>query len=265
MARLTSPQPSRAMSADSSRSFDSHDQPSPIFSQSMPPSAAAAFASPTFHLPDLTNWKTPQRYPRAHERISIPNGGGALALARAGDDDHQRPVAGLAALGLGAAPITGTMRDVDAVGAVAGERALSAHAALLEGAVTGTSRWTRPPAAAARALARPTRTGPSSVSTTSTAVGGTTQRRGRARDRAVGVLDAAIGEDDGDRAAGRVAQRLAAHEELRGESPAASGVRPPVGSEARAAAARSSGAPGAIRTSAAASRKATTATRSRRA
>jgi hypothetical protein len=25
------------------------------------PSAAAAFASPTFHLPDLMNWNTPQR------------------------------------------------------------------------------------------------------------------------------------------------------------------------------------------------------------
>ena len=121
------------MSADSSRSFDSHDQPSPIFSQSMPPSAAAAFASPTFHLPDLTNWKTPQRYPRAHERMQHPERGGALALARAGDDDHQRPVARLAALGLGAAPVAGTMRDVDAVAAVAGERALGAHAALLEG------------------------------------------------------------------------------------------------------------------------------------
>src|SRR5258705_9010679 len=71
--RLTPAQPSRALSADSSRSFESHDQPSPIFSQSMPPRAAAALASPTFHLPDLTNWKTPQRYPRAHERMSIPN------------------------------------------------------------------------------------------------------------------------------------------------------------------------------------------------
>src|SRR3954447_12696847 len=46
----------------------------------MPPSAAAALASPTFHLPDLTNWKTPQRYPRAHERISIPKADELLPL-----------------------------------------------------------------------------------------------------------------------------------------------------------------------------------------
>src|SRR3954469_4752874 len=72
MQALTCSHPTRALSADSSRSRLIHDQPSPIFSQVMPPSAAAAFASPTFHLPDLTNWKTPQRCPRAHERRSIP-------------------------------------------------------------------------------------------------------------------------------------------------------------------------------------------------
>ncbi len=61
MRRLTSAQPSRALSADSSRSRLIHVQPSPIFSQSIPPSASAALASPTFHLPDFTNWNTPQR------------------------------------------------------------------------------------------------------------------------------------------------------------------------------------------------------------
>ena len=32
-----------------------------MLSQSIPPSAAAARASPIFHLDDFTNWKTPQR------------------------------------------------------------------------------------------------------------------------------------------------------------------------------------------------------------
>src|SRR4029077_19893658 len=78
--------------------------------------------------------------PRAHQH---PEGRGALALAVAGDNDQQRPVAWLAALGVGASDVL-------------------AHAAAPSG-------WSSPCAASANSPARPTRTGPSSVSITLTA------------------------------------------------------------------------------------------------
>ena len=82
---------------------------------------------PLARLDELEDAAAVAARPRAHEH---PERRRALALARAGDDDHQRPVAGLAPPGLGAAAVLG-------------------HAARLAGA----SACTRPPAAAASARA----------------------------------------------------------------------------------------------------------------
>src|SRR3954449_707678 len=57
--------------------------------------------------------------PRAHEH---PERRRALALAMPGDDDDERAVTRLAALGLRAAAVARTVRHVDALGAVAGQR-----------------------------------------------------------------------------------------------------------------------------------------------
>ncbi len=69
--------------------------------------------------------------------MSIPNAEVLLPLPWPVTTITQRPVARLAALGLGAAAVAGTVRDVDVLGAVAGEmivlrggqRLLTAHAA----------------------------------------------------------------------------------------------------------------------------------------
>src|SRR6266481_79736 len=47
-------------------------KPSPIVSHSMP-RLVAAFSSPTFQLPDFTNWMTHTFHPRATARIAVPN------------------------------------------------------------------------------------------------------------------------------------------------------------------------------------------------
>src|SRR5260221_958558 len=73
-------------------------KPSPIVSHSKS-RLVAAFSSPTFHFPDLTNWMTHTFQPRATARIAVPNAAvdfpfpspvftitieGALLVARAG-------------------------------------------------------------------------------------------------------------------------------------------------------------------------------------
>src|SRR5260370_26103578 len=50
----------------------SHVKPSPIVNHSTP-RLVAAFSSPTFHLPDLTNWMTHTFQPRATARMAVPN------------------------------------------------------------------------------------------------------------------------------------------------------------------------------------------------
>src|SRR5712691_3949681 len=47
-------------------------KPSPIVNHSMP-RLIAAFSSPTFHLPDFTNWITHTLQPRAAARMAVPN------------------------------------------------------------------------------------------------------------------------------------------------------------------------------------------------
>src|SRR5712691_7943999 len=49
----------------------SHVKPSPMVNHSMP-RFVAAVCSPTFHLPDLTNWMTQTFHPRATARIAVP-------------------------------------------------------------------------------------------------------------------------------------------------------------------------------------------------
>ena len=92
-------------------------------------------------------------------------------------------------------------------------------------------------------------------------VGGTPEpgRGGGRRGRA------AVGQDDRDRAAARVARAVAADQLARGVQAGRQRRAPPVRSASTAAAACSSGALGTWTTCARASRKATTATRSRRA
>ena len=122
-----------------------------------------------------------------------------------------------------------------------------------------TSACTPPPAAAASSGASPSRTGPSSVSITCTALAARASARAARGDLPVGVLRAAVRQHDRDRPAARLAQRLAPRSAARRRrDPPASGVRPPVGSARIAAAARSSGAPGATTTSAALPRNAIT-------
>src|SRR3954454_7881272 len=201
--------------------------------------------------------------PRAQQH---PEGRRALALAVTGDHDHQRPVARLAPLGLGAALVARAVRDVD-----------GAHAALLgvmgtrktrgrwRAAAFSDSAWTWPPPAAASAAASPRRTGPSSVSITCSASAAAPRRAAAARALPSGsatrpsVMTMASARRSGSRSASpRMSDSAAA-------SPAASGVRPPVGSSWTTWAARSSGAPGATFACAPPSRKARMATRSRRA
>src|ERR1700720_421612 len=57
----------------------SHVKPSPIVSHSMP-RLVAAFSSPTFHFPDLTNWMTLTFQPRAAPRIAVPKAAVDLPL-----------------------------------------------------------------------------------------------------------------------------------------------------------------------------------------
>ena len=114
--------------------------------------------------------------PRAHEH---PEGARRLALAVAGEDDEQRAVARLAALGIGAA-------DVGDLG----------HAALLAAvgcrAASGSS-WA--PAARASSAASPRRTRPSSPSKTTTpsADAGQVARRGARRVEAALAARASVG------------------------------------------------------------------------
>src|SRR3989441_10484464 len=79
----------------------SHVNPSPIVSHAMP-KLLAAFSSPTFQLPDLTNWMTQTVQPRATARIAVPKAAvdlpfpspvftmttdGAFTVALGGDSD----------------------------------------------------------------------------------------------------------------------------------------------------------------------------------
>src|SRR3954451_5009356 len=119
---------------------------------------------PLARLDELEDAAAMPARPRAQQH---PEGRGALALAVAGDDDHQRAIARLASFGLGAAPVAFAVRDVD-----------GAHAALLGVAGTRKTRgrwraaafsdsgWTWPPPGAARAGGRPGRTRPSSAAVT---------------------------------------------------------------------------------------------------
>ena len=59
----------RPLAAVSSRSVDSHVNPSPRVCHSMP-RWSASLRSPVFHLPLLTNWTTPTFQPRAQPRPS---------------------------------------------------------------------------------------------------------------------------------------------------------------------------------------------------
>src|SRR5579875_1698217 len=223
-------------------------QPRPAVAHLLPVDPSERLGRPGLpHLPlagldELEHPAAVAARPRAQEH---PERRRALALAVPGDDDRQRPVARLATLGVGAATVL-------------------AHAALLDGGVCG-RRWWRPPAARASSRHSPTRTGPSSVSISSTA----SAARPNSAAAASAALPLPVSRPSvstitmlrrvASRARSRAITRPAVH------SPDARGVRPPVGSAASVAAARSIGAPGATTTCAAAWRKAIRATRSRRA
>src|SRR2546423_3666446 len=61
----------RPLAAVSSRSVDSHVNPSPRVCHSMP-RWSASLRSPVFHFPPLMNWTTPTRQPRAQPRAITP-------------------------------------------------------------------------------------------------------------------------------------------------------------------------------------------------
>src|SRR6185312_14261380 len=104
-------------------------QPRPAVAHLLPVDAAECGGGlrladlPLARLDELEDTAAVAPCPGTHEH---PESRGALALALAGGDDHERSVARLAARGVGASAVLG-------------------HAALLT--LGGTRRWTRPPAA----------------------------------------------------------------------------------------------------------------------
>src|SRR5579862_7513865 len=69
----------RPLAAVSSRSVDSHVNPSPIVDHSMP-RCSASLRSPTFHFPLFTNCTTPTVQPRAQALPMTPNAEDDLPL-----------------------------------------------------------------------------------------------------------------------------------------------------------------------------------------
>src|SRR4051812_41911123 len=202
--------------------------------------------------------------PRAEEHAER---GGALALAVPGQDDDQRAVAALSPERLCATDVTGPVRDVDVVASVAHEllgNRFVGHAAVLGIAGGSVRAWSRAPAAAASVAASPRRTAPSSMSITCAAPAA---RPRRAAARATWPSGSATRPSVRITAIARWPQSRQASRRITcsaSSSPAASGVRPPVGSPRIASAADSSGAPGRTSSWASLPRNATIATRSRR-